>query len=579
MSTLHSHRFFVWGSWLVGLVGLLGFYPSPAHAQTGAEGFKVTHTLKVGRAPHGIRFSPDGLRAYVALSGDDKIAVLDLKTLKVTQKLPAGKTPLDLVPLDEADTWAITQFRGDTVVGRRYQGKDATLGPWSVGKGPSLFSPQVVKGRAYLVSEFADQFSVLDTRTGAVVARFPTGKRPYPADVTPDGVLAFVPNRADGTVTVLDLLNQKVAATPKVCAGPRGGGLTPDGISYVVACSDSGELVYLNTASYEVVARVRAGVGPKPFSVAMTPDGRYGLVNNTGGKTLSILDVAARKIVGAIAVGAQPIVVRMHPDGKRALVSCEGSGTVHILTLPPPPPPITPARKNEVIVLGTIHSNHLTSTRYSLEVLRKLIQQIRPDYVLAEIPPNRFERALMDFQTKGTIEEPRVKIFPEYVDVLFPLTKTLSFTIVPTAGWNEAMNTFRNTALERLSKDPARREDWAAYLAGNQKSAAALAARQGDDDPYFIHTDQFDALTEIGLEPYNRLFNNDLGTGGWDTINRAHYGNIARTLDAHQGEGKRFLITYGSAHKGWFLRELRQRQDITLLEVAPFLDQITQKAG
>lgn len=58
-----------------------------------------------------------------------------------------------------------------------------------------------------------------------------------------------------------------------------------------------------------------------------------------------------------------------------------------------------------------------------------------------------------------------------------------------------------------------------------------------------------DAGRNLVLAPSNRLFNDELGAGGWDTINAAHTANIARALDEHRGEGQRFLITYGAAHK------------------------------
>ena len=39
--------------------------------------------------------------------------------------------------------------------------------------------------------------------------------------------------------------------------------------------------------------------------------------------------------------------------------------------------------------IGTIHGEHRTSQLFSVDVLRRLITAIRPDYVLTEIPPNR----------------------------------------------------------------------------------------------------------------------------------------------------------------------------------------------
>ena len=221
-------------------------------------------------------------------------------------------------------------------------------------------------------------------------------------------------------------------------------------------------------------------------------------------------------------------------------------------------------------MLGMIHDQHRTSTRYSTGVLRALFTAIRPDVVLTEIPPNRFEAASDEFRRTGAITEPRVMRFPEYVDVLFPLTRELAFTIIPTAGWTSPMDQFRKAAMKRIEADPARRGDWAAYEAANHR-ADSLGALRGSDDPRFINSDAYDALQVAAHEPYNRLFNAELGPGGWDNINTTHYGKIARALDAHAGLGKRFLITYGAGHKEWFMRELRKRRDIVLLDPAPFL--------
>jgi DNA-binding beta-propeller fold protein YncE len=560
---------------LMGLALLVGV-PAARAAEipegTAVAGFRVTHTLKVGRAPHGIRFSPDGQKALVVLAGEGKVAVVDLGPMKVLTKLPAGKAPLDLVALNQPGQWAVSQFATGTSLIGMSETQQPALGPWPVGKGPSLFTPDTVQGKTYITSEFADELTLFDTRTAQVIGRFPTGKNPYPADVTPDGVLAFVPCRGDGTVTVIDLLNQKTAASVPTGQKLEGGALTRDGVSYLAASSATNEVVYVNTAAYEVTARVAEGVGPRPFSVAMTLDGRYGLINNAGSDTLSVLDVAGRRILGRLKVGKQPIVVRMHPDGGRVLVANEVSDSLNVIELPPAVPATAPnpARPNEVIVVGTIHGEHRSSKRYSLDVLRSLVRAIRPDFVLAEISPNRFDKAHEQFLAGQPITEPRVRVFPEYVDVMFPLSKEMGFQIVPTAGWNQPMHTFRNEALKRLAQDPARAAEWKAYQEAQAKSEAAVKAGGGPDDPRYLHSDAYDAALEIELKVYS-TFDKDLGPGGWETINAAHYANIARALDAHRGEGKRFLITYGAGHKGWFLRQLRQRSDIKLLAVTSFL--------
>ena len=233
-------------------------------------------------------------------------------------------------------------------------------------------------------------------------------------------------------------------------------------------------------------------------------------------------------------------------------------------------------QKNEVLVLGTIHGQHHTDSVYNIQYLEKLIKEIKPDYILAEIPPDRMEAAMEGFKRDDSISEARVMRFPEYVDVVFPLTKTMDFKIIPTAGWTRPMALERRDKLRAISKDSTRTKDWKAYLEANKRSDSIYEATGKVNNPYFIHTNTYDSIQDISLQTYNKLFNVELGLGGWENINIAHYWNIEKALEKYRYKGKRFLIIYGAGHKGWFLRELHKRDDINLLEMKPFLDVISK---
>jgi YVTN family beta-propeller protein len=49
--------------------------------------------LKLGRTPTGILMEPGGARAYVAVSGDNHIAVIDLQSLTVARTITTGNNP------------------------------------------------------------------------------------------------------------------------------------------------------------------------------------------------------------------------------------------------------------------------------------------------------------------------------------------------------------------------------------------------------------------------------------------------------------------------------------------------------
>ena len=217
------------------------------------------------------------------------------------------------------------------------------------------------------------------------------------------------------------------------------------------------------------------------------------------------------------------------------------------------------------MVLGLIHGNHLKKEEFSTDVLRDMIKKIEPDLILSEIPPDRFERAMTTFEETGVVNESRVAQFPEYVDVIIPLTKEMDFKLIPTAAWTEEMASARLEKMRSIRDDPDREYDWQLYGLARFKSDSIKAASGREFDPYWINSEAYDRAAEVALGVYNRLFNDELGPGGWDNINKAHYANIEKILDEYSNRGKRIVITYGAGHKGWFLRELKKRQDIKLI--------------
>jgi YVTN family beta-propeller protein len=54
---------------------------------------KEIKQFELGGGSAGILITPDGSRAFVAVSAKDKVAVIDLKNLEVTGQIPTGKQP------------------------------------------------------------------------------------------------------------------------------------------------------------------------------------------------------------------------------------------------------------------------------------------------------------------------------------------------------------------------------------------------------------------------------------------------------------------------------------------------------
>ena len=228
------------------------------------------------------------------------------------------------------------------------------------------------------------------------------------------------------------------------------------------------------------------------------------------------------------------------------------------------------APKTEVVVLGMIHSGHTTSDVWGVDEVSATLRAIGPDAVLVEIPPDLYPTAAAEFAADGSIEEPRTRRFPEYIDVVFPLQAELGYKIVPCAGWTAEMASARSAKIRSWKTE--RPAQTAQVNAAQAAVDTNISAELGpDDDPRVIHTDRYDELVRAGMQPYDNLWNEDLGPGGWTNINIAHWSLLEEAIDAHPGQ--RLLITFGAWHKYWFMDQLRQRDDVELLDARDFLPQ------
>ncbi|MCZ6915437.1 MAG: YncE family protein [Gemmatimonadetes bacterium] len=539
-----------------------------------SEEFQVLATVDVGLNPHQIAFSPDGATAYVAAAGSDQVAKVDTRSRRVTGVLETADTPLGVAVTGDGSRLIVSRFGADALVQMGAEQADV-YGSLETGGGPSLLVGPL-PGDRYLVStEQVDRLWVLRAGPFALERAYETGIRPFPPAATSDGRLVFVPNYDGGTVTVIDLWNERVVGTVAVGEHPSGGAVLPDDIDYAVAVRGENKILFINTASRLVVDSIIDGIGDSPFSVVVAPNGRLAFVNNTASHDISVIDLGAREVVKRLPVGEIPIVMAVHPSGETLWVSSEGSDELSIIEIPrrwQAPAVRAPASRDptEVAVLGMIHGRHRTSAVWGLDQVRETIERFAPDGVCAEIPPDRLDEAWRDFREDGVIEEPRVRVFPEYTDLLFAMAEEQGFAIIPCAGWTTEMNELRRTRLRQFSTEARFAEQNAEY---ERRIAAVRAEDPWDrgqlDDPHIIHSDLYDARVKAQYAIYDEVLNDWIGPGGWTNINDAHMYWIDRAIA--ERPGRRLLMTFGAAHRYWILEHLRDREDVTVVDIAPFL--------
>lgn len=229
----------------------------------------------------------------------------------------------------------------------------------------------------------------------------------------------------------------------------------------------------------------------------------------------------------------------------------------------------TTSQKPQVVVMGTIYEEHLRSQRYSTKDVADYIRRIRPEVVICEIPPDRVQPALRDFQSHGQLQDSYFDKFPEYYGALFPIQQELGFDIVGCSAWTSDLDELRERRMAEVEMN--RPADYSAYRNAVELATSAMQREAIFDDPIGIHSVRYDQIAEQGVSPYASLFSATLGPAGWDALNERSLSLMNDELDRHRGSGKRILIMYGAGHKHWFQKRLAMRKDIELI---PFTEAI-----
>jgi len=69
----------------------------------------------------------------------------------------------------------------------------------------------------------------------------------------------------------------------------------------------------------------------KPVRVAFSPDGRLAYVTEGAAGSVSVVDVAARRVIDTIVVGRRPWGIALTPDGSRLYTADGRSNTVSVI--------------------------------------------------------------------------------------------------------------------------------------------------------------------------------------------------------------------------------------------------------
>jgi YVTN family beta-propeller protein len=159
----------------------------------------------------------------------------------------------------------------------------------------------------------------------------PTGKGPQETCISPDGKRAYVSNRSDISVTVIDLDNLAVASTITDAGmkNPDGCLLNADGTKLYVAAAGSAAVFVFSTSDGRKLTEIK--VGEEPRRLLLSPDGSRLYVSNGEERFVSVVDTKTNQTVSKIRTGRDPRPMIFSPDGKFIIIGNVSDDTVQFV--------------------------------------------------------------------------------------------------------------------------------------------------------------------------------------------------------------------------------------------------------
>ena len=186
-----------------------------------------------------------------------------------------------------------------------------------------------------------NRVSVIDLKASPpkVVQQIAAGDGANEVSVSPDGALALVANRTEGTLSIFSIREERLEAAGKLDLGnpkamPSSVKFLPDGKTALLTRYGDNQVNVLHIDGTKVTIDERPlTAGVSPYTLDINRDATLAAVGNMGRgdgdiDTVSLIDLAQKpfRTVDTMAVGHSPEGVKFSPDGKLlAAANIEGS--------------------------------------------------------------------------------------------------------------------------------------------------------------------------------------------------------------------------------------------------------------
>jgi YVTN family beta-propeller protein len=268
---------------------------------------------------------------------DATMVIVDPDTGAVTGTVPVGEAPHELATSDDgrwafASNYGTGPAPGHTIsmidVAAKKELRRVDVSPLQRPHGLAFAG-----GKLYFTAEANKKIARYDPAANKIDWTFDTGQdATHMVTIARDLKTMFTANIASDSVSAIEsgadgAWHQTVIRVGK---GPEGNDLTPDGKQLWTANSRDGSVSIVDVASKKVINTF--GIGTKRSNrIKFTRDGRFALVSDDEAGELVVVDVNSQKVAKRIPLGKHAEGIVVAPDGARAFIAVNGDNVVAVV--------------------------------------------------------------------------------------------------------------------------------------------------------------------------------------------------------------------------------------------------------
>jgi YVTN family beta-propeller protein len=271
---------------------------------------------------------------------DEKLAIVDPASLKVVGRVASGGAPHEVVASDDGKFAYISNYASERGMLKTLSVIDLNaqkpMTPVDLGALRAPHGLAFADGKVYFTAEANKVIGRYDPASNQVDWVLGTGQNvTHMIALSKDLKTIFTSNIGSDTICVIEPGSGRNGwnVTPiPVGKGPEGFDLSPDAREVWAANSGDGTVSVIDVASKKVTATMDLKT-KHTNRLKFTPDGKFVVISDDGGGEVVFVDTATRKERKRLKVGKGPEGTLVQPDGAKAYVALSGDNAVAVIDL------------------------------------------------------------------------------------------------------------------------------------------------------------------------------------------------------------------------------------------------------